>query len=102
MIEEILLNPQIRRKSFAKRQDIVDIPDLVELPKKSYSTFLQKDVPPENREERGLQTVFKSVFPIRHFYVLSVIEQVGNEISFPIGIFLFRIHVYAVWKTDLR
>ncbi len=83
MIEEILLNPQIRRKSFAKRQDIVDIPDLVELPKKSYSTFLQKDVPPENREERGLQTVFKSVFPIKDFNEDASLEFVEYRLNDP-------------------
>ena len=83
MIEEILLNPQIRRKSFAKRQDIVDIPDLVELPKKSYSTFLQKDVPPENREERGLQTVFKSVFPIKDFNEDASLEFVEYRLGEP-------------------
>jgi DNA-directed RNA polymerase subunit beta len=83
MIEEILLNPQVRRKSFAKRQDIVDIPDLVELPKKSYSTFLQKDIPPEKREAIGLQNVFKSVFPIKDFNEDASLEFVEYRLGDP-------------------
>jgi DNA-directed RNA polymerase subunit beta len=83
MIEEILLNPQLRRKSFAKRQDIVDIPDLVELPKKSYSTFLQKDIPPEKREAIGLQNVFKSVFPIKDFNEDASLEFVEYRLGDP-------------------
>jgi DNA-directed RNA polymerase beta subunit len=67
MIESILLNPQLRRKNFGKRPTTLEIPDLVELPKSSYSTFLQKDVPPEKRKNIGLQQVFKSVFPIKDF-----------------------------------
>ncbi len=83
MIEEILLNPQVRRKSFARRLDIVDIPDLVELPKKSYSGFLQKDVPPEERDDFGLQAVFKSVFPIKDFNEDASLEFVDYRLGEP-------------------
>jgi len=81
MIEEILLNPQVRRKSFAKREAVVDIPDLVELPKKSYSTFLQKDIPPEKRKQIGLQTVFNSVFPIKDFNEDASLEFVDYRLG---------------------
>jgi DNA-directed RNA polymerase subunit beta len=81
MIENILLNPQMRRKSFAKRQTILDIPDLVELPKSSYSFFLQKDVPPEKRRNIGLQQVFKSVFPIKDFNEDASLEFVEYRLG---------------------
>ena len=83
MIEQILLDPQLRRKSFAKREEILEIPDLVELPKKSYSAFLQKDVPPEKRKEIGLQTVFKSVFPIKDFNEDASLEFVEYRLGEP-------------------
>jgi len=83
MIEEILLDPQLRRKSFAKREEILDIPDLVELPKKSYIAFLQKDVPPEKRKDIGLQTVFKSVFPIKDFNEDASLEFVEYRLGEP-------------------
>src|SRR5256712_4175579 len=52
------------RKDFGKIPSIVEIPNLIEVQKRSYETFLQKDVPADRREEIGLQAVFKSVFPI--------------------------------------
>jgi DNA-directed RNA polymerase subunit beta len=83
MIEEILLDPQVRRKSFAKRQAILEIPDLVELPKKSYSAFLQKDIAPEKRKDVGLQSVFKSVFPIKDFNEDASLEFVEYRLGEP-------------------
>jgi DNA-directed RNA polymerase subunit beta len=52
------------RKDFGKIPSIVEIPNLIEVQKRSYEAFLQKDVPADRREEGGLQGVFKSVFPI--------------------------------------
>ena len=81
MIESILLNPQLRRKNFGKRQTVLDIPDLVELPKSSYAAFLQKDVPPEKRKNVGLQQVFKSVFPIKDFNEDASLEFVEYRLG---------------------
>ena len=55
------------RKDFGKIPSIVEIPNLIEVQKRSYETFLQKDVQPDRREEIGLQAVFKSVFPIADY-----------------------------------
>src|SRR2546422_128459 len=55
------------RKDFGKIPSIVEIPNLIEVQKRSYEMFLQKDVPAEQREETGLQAVFKSVFPIEDY-----------------------------------
>ncbi|MEK7878998.1 MAG: DNA-directed RNA polymerase subunit beta, partial [candidate division NC10 bacterium] len=52
------------RKDFGKIPSIVEIPNLIEVQKRSYDTFLQKEVASERREDVGLQSVFKSVFPI--------------------------------------
>ncbi len=41
-----------------------EIPDLIEIQTKSYSDFLQWDVPPDERKQIGLQEVFLEVFPI--------------------------------------
>ena len=53
------------RKSFGKIKKIVEIPDLIGMQRDSYQRFLQMGVPPEKREDIGLQAVFKSVFPIK-------------------------------------
>ena len=64
------------RKSFRKIDKIIDIPNLIEMHKKSYERFLQKDVPPEERKEIGLQGAYKNVFPIRDFSCTSSLEFV--------------------------
>ncbi|MCL6640085.1 MAG: DNA-directed RNA polymerase subunit beta, partial [Candidatus Rokubacteria bacterium] len=62
------------RKDFGKIPSIVEIPNLIEVQKRSYDTFLQKDVPAERREDIGLQAVFKSVFPIADYNDNALLE----------------------------
>jgi len=66
-----------RRKSFAKIPIVAEPPDFLEMQLKSFNDFLQPDVPPSQREDKGLQAVFKSVFPItdtRGNYLLEFVE----------------------------
>ncbi|MBF0117446.1 MAG: DNA-directed RNA polymerase subunit beta [Desulfobacterales bacterium] len=65
------------RKNFGKISKIVEIPDLIGMQRDSYQRFLQMDVPPEKREEIGLQAVFKSVFPIKDFTNTASLEFVS-------------------------
>src|SRR5437773_7359643 len=62
------------RKDFGKIPSIVEIPNLIEVQRRSYETFLQKDVSPDRREDLGLQGVFKSVFPIADYNDNSLLE----------------------------
>src|ERR671934_2952233 len=62
------------RRDFGKIPSIVEIPNLIEVQKRSYETFLQKDVPADRREEIGLQAVFKSVFPIADYNDNALLE----------------------------
>src|SRR5207247_2290732 len=62
------------RKDFGKIPSIVEIPNLIEVQKRAYETFLQKDVPSDRREEIGLQAVFKSVFPIADYNDNALLE----------------------------
>src|ERR1700693_3123639 len=62
------------RKDFGKIPSIVEIPNLIEIQKRSYEQFLQKDVAPERRDETGLQAVFKSVFPIADYNGNAMLE----------------------------
>jgi DNA-directed RNA polymerase subunit beta len=64
------------RKSFGKIAKVVEIPSLIDMQKRSYERFLQIGVPPEEREEFGLQGAFKSVFPIQDFAGTSSLEFV--------------------------
>jgi DNA-directed RNA polymerase subunit beta len=62
------------RKDFGKIPSIVEIPNLIEVQKRSYDIFLQNDVSPERREDIGLQAVFKSVFPVADYNDNALLE----------------------------
>ncbi len=69
------------RKSFTKNKQLIEIPNLIELQKRSYEAFLQKDVDPDRRGVDGLNGVFKSVFPISDFNNTSSLEFVGYTLE---------------------
>jgi DNA-directed RNA polymerase subunit beta len=52
------------RKSFAKRENVLEVPFLLATQIESYMHFLQAEVPPAQRENHGLQAAFTSIFPI--------------------------------------
>jgi DNA-directed RNA polymerase subunit beta len=70
------------RVNFAKINTSIPIPNLIEIQKNSYERFLQMRVLPGEREDAGLQSVFKSVFPItdlRENCSLEFVEySIGN------------------------
>jgi len=69
------------RKNFGKIPQIVEIPDLIGVQRESYSRFLQMDIPPDEREDMGLQSVFKSVFPIKDFTGSASLEFVSYRFA---------------------
>ena len=71
------------RLNFAKIEKILDIPNLIDVQRQSYENFLQKDVTPEERQEIGVQAVFKSVFPIRDFNETASLEFVSYALGEP-------------------
>jgi DNA-directed RNA polymerase subunit beta len=71
------------RKSFAKLKQVIEIPNLIDIQKRSYDKFLQIDVPVDKREDIGLQGVFKSVFPIKDFSETSSLEFVSYNLEKP-------------------
>ncbi len=70
-------------KDFAKVKAPVEIPDLIELQKKSYELFLQNDVKPNKRQNIGIQAVFKSVFPIEDFNRTASLEFESYTLETP-------------------
>ncbi|TMB01442.1 MAG: DNA-directed RNA polymerase subunit beta, partial [Deltaproteobacteria bacterium] len=71
------------RRTFGRIKKIIDIPNLIEIQRRSYEEFLQKDVTPEQRKDQGLQAVFKSVFPIKDFNETASLEFVSYTLSEP-------------------
>ncbi len=83
MGHSVLLDNHRIRKNFARIRGVADIPDLIYVQKRSYDRFLQRDTLPENREDIGLQGVFKSVFPIRDFNGTSSMDFVSYDLREP-------------------
>jgi DNA-directed RNA polymerase subunit beta len=71
------------RRNFGKIRRVLDVPNLIEIQRRSYETFLQADVPPEARPDTGLQGVFKSVFPIKDFSGNAELSFVSYAIGEP-------------------
>jgi DNA-directed RNA polymerase subunit beta len=71
------------RKSFSQNNVAIDIPNLIEMQKSSYESFLQKDMDADRRGEDGLNGVFKSVFPISDFNNTSSLEFVSYVLEPP-------------------
>src|SRR5512139_3896225 len=69
------------RKDFSKIKTTVPIPNLIEIQRKSYERFLQMNRLPAEREDAGLQSVFKSVFPISDFRENSSLEFIEYSIG---------------------
>src|ERR1700723_2798681 len=74
-------NRERARLDFAKIKTTVQIPNLIDVQKKSYQRFLQMDLLPSEREDSGLQSVFASVFPIQDFRGLAQLVSVGYAIG---------------------
>src|SRR5678815_1849276 len=71
------------RRNFGKIKKVVDIPNLIEIQRRSYDEFLQKESVIEDRKNVGLQAVFKSVFPIKDFNDTAELDFVGYSIGEP-------------------
>jgi DNA-directed RNA polymerase subunit beta len=71
------------RRTFGRIKKIIDLPYLIEIQKNSYEQFLQREVPPAQRQNIGLQEVFKSVFPIKDFNETASLEFVSYALGEP-------------------
>ncbi len=69
------------RFDFSKIPATIQIPNLIEVQKRSYERFLQMDRLPSERDDAGLQSVFQSVFPISDFRNVSQLEFVDYAIG---------------------
>ena len=72
------------RKSFGRIPTVVPMPNLIEVQKNSYESFLQRNVARPDREEAGLQEVFKTVFPIQDFSEKGTLEFVDYDFEEPV------------------
>ncbi len=69
------------RLDFSKIPTATQIPNLIEVQRRSYERFLQMDKLPKERDDSGLQSVFVSVFPIADFRGISQLDFVDYSIG---------------------
>ena len=70
-----------KRKNFGELTDVLEIPDLIGIQLDSYAEFLQMDVASEKRQNKGLEEVFKEVFPIESFDQSCSLDFVSYDLS---------------------
>ncbi|MBS0230448.1 MAG: DNA-directed RNA polymerase subunit beta [Proteobacteria bacterium] len=71
------------RKDFGKRRSILEVPFLLAIQVDSYREFLQENIAPAKREDKGLHAALKSVFPISSYSGNAALEYVGYKLGEP-------------------
>ena len=71
-------------RTFAKRGDAIDIPDLTEVQRAGYDRFLQLHKAPEQRDvQLGLEALLREVFPIESYDGTMKLEYVNYALEEP-------------------
>jgi len=71
------------RVSFVNREEIIDLPNLIETQIKSFRRFLQADSLPHERENIGLEEVFSEIFPIKSYDEKTSLEYLSYNLGVP-------------------
>jgi DNA-directed RNA polymerase subunit beta len=71
------------RKSFGRIAEIAEMPNLIEVQRRSYDDFLQMDIAVAARKRQGLQDVLMSAFPISDFSGRAVLDFLSYELEQP-------------------
>ena len=71
------------RRSFGSLSAPINVPNLLKIQLDSFERFLQREVPPDQREDKGLEAVFRSVFPVSDFSGSSTLEFVHYRLGDP-------------------
>ena len=82
-MSQTLQNRKRLRKTFQRNDQIAEMPNLIEVQKFSYELFLQRFISSEDRLDKGLENVFRSVFPISDFSETSTIEYISYSFDEP-------------------
>ncbi|MBQ6926662.1 MAG: DNA-directed RNA polymerase subunit beta [Kiritimatiellae bacterium] len=72
------------RKVFGRLQGMAETPpNLIAIQTKSYADFLQIDVPPTKRAHKGLQALFKEIFPVASYDGKYTLDFVSYHLEAP-------------------
>ncbi len=71
------------RRNFGRIHEVAEMPNLIEVQRRSYELFLQAGIKADDRDLQGLEEVFASVFPIKDFADKAEIDFVRYELEAP-------------------
>jgi DNA-directed RNA polymerase subunit beta len=71
------------RKNFGKLKEILAIPNLIKIQKESYKQFLSSKDRSESQLQKGLDKVFKSIFPIEELSDKATLEYLSFRLEKP-------------------
>ncbi len=70
-------------RTFGKVNEIVPLPDLVQIQTSAYERFLAPEVQSSAREAQGLELLLREIFPIYSYDKTMCLEYVGYELGRP-------------------
>src|SRR3954463_588619 len=76
------ITPKVSR-NFGRIHDDYPVPDLTEIQTRSYERFLQADIAPEDRDDAGLEGVFREIFPIESYDKTLKLEYIKFDLGKP-------------------
>ena len=69
------------RRQFGTLPNVMELPYLIKTQTDSYADFLQADCEPDKREIRGLEEVFRSIFPINSASSNAALDYISYELG---------------------
>ena len=74
-------NGNAQRRNFSQIRTSLEIPDLIDVQRRSYERFLQMNLLPHERAGQGLQAVFTGIFPFSDFRETCSLDFVKYSIG---------------------
>jgi len=71
----------IDRKNFAKIGRVLDMPNMIETQLFSFEALIQFKAQSDKRENKGIEEVFRSIFPITNYKADATLEYIGYELG---------------------
>ena len=79
----VTTNRDFARHNFGRIETASPIPDLLAIQLASFEDFLQEDILPEKRKHKGLEAVFKNMFPVEDNHRNYVLEYKHYYLGLP-------------------
>ncbi|MFQ5861775.1 MAG: DNA-directed RNA polymerase subunit beta [Candidatus Brocadiales bacterium] len=70
-------------RDYGKVKEVVEVPSLTQIQTKAYMKFLQADVPASRRQNKGLESILREIFPIKSYDDKVTLEYVKYELGKP-------------------